>query len=104
MESEARLAMIDHGLIPPALQYDIVDRDWRTWRVDFAWPELRVAVEYDGYEWHSRPSDFRRDRQKRAALAEVRWTMVSIVADDVRRTPSQMVRRITAQLKRSKAA
>lgn len=104
MESEARLAMIDHGLIPPALQYEIVDRDGQIWRVDFAWPESRVAVEYDGYAWHGNPAAFRRDQQKRAALQEVGWTTVSIVADDVRRTPKQMVRRITAQLHQASAA
>lgn len=104
MESEARLAMIDHGLVPSALQYEIIDRNWRTWRVDFAWPDLRVAAEYDGYGWHSSPTQFRQDRLKRAALQEIDWSMVSIIADDVRRTPQQMVRRIQTQLERSRAA
>jgi hypothetical protein len=36
MESEARLAMLDGGLPPPVLQHEIVDRNGRTWRVDFA--------------------------------------------------------------------
>lgn len=36
MESEARLAMLDGGLPPPVLQYEVVDRNWQTWRVDFA--------------------------------------------------------------------
>src|SRR6478736_5387570 len=43
MESEARLVMHDGGLPEPALQYTIVDRDGRCWRVDFAWPYQRVA-------------------------------------------------------------
>ncbi|MGV0602840.1 hypothetical protein ABQE42_24735, partial [Mycolicibacterium pulveris] len=66
MESEARLVMIDGGLAPTELQYEIVDRDFRTWRVDFAWPECRLAVEYDGFDWHSDQDQFRRDRLKRA--------------------------------------
>ena len=87
MESEARLVMIDGGLPLPVLQYEIVDRNRRTWRVDFAWPDRRVAVEYDGFDWHSDTDEFRRDRQKRAALQEIGWAVVSIVADDVRRRP-----------------
>ncbi|CAJ1585321.1 DUF559 domain-containing protein [[Mycobacterium] wendilense] len=94
MESESRLAMIDGGLPAPVLQYEIVDLSWRTWRVDFAWPQFRLAVEFDGFDWHSDTDAFRRDRQKLAALNELGWTMLSIVADDVRRRPAEMVRRI----------
>jgi hypothetical protein len=104
MESEARLAMIDGGLPSPVLQYEIVDRNWQTWRVDFAWPEWRVAVEYDGFDWHSDPEKFRRDRQKRAALQEIGWVVSSIVADDVRRRPLDMVRRIEMEFQRSNVA
>jgi hypothetical protein len=71
MESEARLVMQDGGLPEAVLQYEIVDRDGRMWRVDFAWPDCRVAVEYDGSDWHSSPEALRRDRQKRAALEEI---------------------------------
>jgi hypothetical protein len=104
MESEARLVMLDGGLPEPLLQHAIVDRDGRLWRVDFAWPDRRVAVEYDGFDWHSSPEALRRDRQKRAALEEVDWRILSIVSDDVRRHAGVMVRRIDAQLTRTAAA
>lgn len=103
MESEARLVLIDGGLEPPRLQYEIVDRDGRIWRVDFAWPQHRVAVEYDGFDWHSGPDDLRRDRQKTAALREIGWRVVSVVADDVRRRPLEMVRRIEIELTKAAA-
>ncbi|PRC45004.1 hypothetical protein C6A85_97360 [Mycobacterium sp. ITM-2017-0098] len=104
MESEARLAMIDGGVPRPALQHEIVDRSGRTWRVDFAWLDARLAVEYDGFDWHSDREQFARDRQKRAALNEIGWRMLSIVSDDVRRQPTDMVRRIEGELTRQVAA
>lgn len=104
MESEARLVMIDGGLAPTELQYEIVDRDFRTWRVDFAWPECRLAVEYDGFDWHSDQDQFRRDRLKRAALQEVGWSVLSVVFDDVRHRPWEMLRRIETELRRARAA
>ena len=58
MESEARLVMIDGGVPPDALQYEIVDHYGRVWRVDFAWPDQKVAVEYDGFDWHSDQKSF----------------------------------------------
>ena len=104
MESEARLVMLDGGLEEPVLQHQIIDRDGRVWRVDFAWPDRLVAVEYDGFEWHSSSATLRRDRQKRAALEELGWRVMSIVSDDVRRQPLAMVRRIDAHLNRIAAA
>lgn len=104
MESEARLAMIDGGLPTPTLQHQVVDADGRRWRLDFAWPEMRVAAEYDGVDWHSGLEAFKRDRVRGAALQEVGWVVVPIIADDVRRRPWQLVRRIDAQLARRRAA
>ena len=103
MESEARLAMIDGGVPPDVLQYEVVDRSGRMWRVDFAWPDRKVAVEYDGFDWHSDPDAFRKDRQKRAALHEIGWSLVSIVFDDVRHRTRDMLRRIEVELQRSRA-
>jgi len=104
MESEARLMMVDGGLPAPALQYELRDRSGRVWRLDFAWPSVRLAVEYDGFDWHSDPESFRRDRQKRAALHELGWSLVSIVADDVRRRPGATVRQIQMEQERVRAA
>ena len=104
MESEARLVMIDGGVPPVALQYEIVDRNFRKWRVDFAWPDRKVAVEYDGFDWHSDREAFRRDRQKRAALQEMEWSVLSIVFDDVRHRSRDMLRRLEVELQRSRAA
>lgn len=103
MESEARLMMIDGGVAPHVLQYEIVDRNYQTWRVDFAWPDQRLAVEYDGLAWHSGPEALVYDRRRRAALQEVGWVVLAIIADDVRRWPQQTIRRIEAQLARAAA-
>jgi hypothetical protein len=84
MESEARLVMLDGGLPPPVLQYRIVDLNGETWRFDFAWPEYRVAAEYDGVDWHSGPEAFFRDRRRWAAVQDLGWVVVPIVAEDVR--------------------
>jgi predicted transcriptional regulator of viral defense system len=41
------------------------DRDYR---LDFAWPSERVALECDGRKWHEIESDFERDRQRWSAI------------------------------------
>jgi hypothetical protein len=104
MESEARLVMIDGGVPPPALQYKIVDAQGRTWWFDFAWPDYRVAAEYDGVDWHSGPNAFRRDRRRAAAVQHLGWVVVSIIAEDMRYQPAELVRRLEACLERGRAA
>ncbi len=101
MESEARLVMIDGGLPPPVLQYEVIDLQGCRWRLDFAWPGLRVAAEYDGVDWHSGPDAFVRDRRRSSTLQELGWLIVPIVAGDVRYRPGELVRRLETQLRRA---
>jgi hypothetical protein len=104
MESEARLAIIDGGLPMPKLQYEIIDGNGELRRVDFAWPEQRVAVEYDGLDWHGDPDAMRRDRKRHAALQDVGWIVIAIVFEDVRYQAWDFVARIDRQLRRADAA
>jgi hypothetical protein len=104
MESEARLAMIDGGLPIPELQYEILDGNGELRRVDFAWPEYRVAVEYDGLDWHSGADAMRRDRRRTAALMDVGWVVIAIVFEDVRYRAWEFVARIDGQLRSARAA
>lgn len=104
MESEARLAMIDGGLPMPELQYELVDGNGELRRLDFAWPDVRVAVEYDGVDWHAEPEALRNDRRRRLALQDVGWTVIAIVADDVRHRSWDFVARVNRELGHARAA
>jgi hypothetical protein len=104
MESEARLVMIDGGLPMPDLQFEVVDGNGELRRLDFAWPEQRVAVEYDGVDWHSDPEAMRNERRRRAALLDVGWTVISIVFEDVRYHAWDFVARVDQQLWLARAA
>lgn len=104
MESEARLAFIDGGLPLPELQYEIVDFHGKLWRVDFAWPGSNVVAEYDSLQWHANPDGWKHDRIKAARLQECGWTTVTIVVDDVRKHPSELVSRIFTYLERPSLA
>jgi hypothetical protein len=100
LESEARLVFIDGGLPQPELQYEIVDRCGKLWRVDFAWPRAMVVAEYESMEWHATPDALRHDRIKVARLQECGWTNIPMVVDDVRRYPLDLVARIATHLDR----
>jgi hypothetical protein len=104
MESETRLVMIDYGLPLPELQYTIHGINGERWRVDFAWPNARVAAEYESVEWHAGRTEMLRDKTRFAGVQEVGWTVVPIVADDVRRRPERLAQRIDSHLTRAQLA
>lgn len=104
MESEARLVMIDYGLPLPELQYPIYGRDGELWRVDFAWPESRVAAEYESIDWHAGRTAMLRDKVRLAGIQELGWTVVPLVVTDVRHRPRRMAERIATHLSRSSLA
>ncbi|OBI80762.1 hypothetical protein, partial [Mycobacterium sp. E740] len=104
MESEVRLAMIDGGLPMPELQYEIIDGNGELRRLDFAWPEFRLAVEYDGIDWHTDPNALRSDRRRRLALQDIDWTVIAIVQDDVRHRAFDFVSRVERQMRDARAA
>ena len=60
----------------------------RRWRVDYAWPEHRLAVEIEGGAWiggrHTRGSGFVRDIEKYNSLAVMGWSLL-------RFTPRQII-------------
>jgi very-short-patch-repair endonuclease len=67
-------------------------------RVDFAWPEQKVALEYDGL-WHAEAGRFAKDRQRLNRLQAAGWRVVFVTAADLHR-PAELLARIAAALLR----
>lgn len=104
MESEARLVMIDHGLPLPVLQHEIRGRNGELWRVDFAWPDARVAAEYESIDWHAGRDEMLRDKTRWGKIQELGWALIPIVVHDVRREPGRLAERISSHLNRPRMA
>jgi very-short-patch-repair endonuclease len=95
-ESLVRVQLRRRGLVPVP---QFVVRDARggfVARVDLAFPERRVAVEYDG-AWHAEPGQFAKDRRRLNALLAAGWRVIHLTAADLR-TPDAVVARVAALL------
>lgn len=100
-ESRLRVVLTLAGL-PPVPQHVVRDALGEFLaRVDLAYPELRVAVEYDG-AWHAESGQFARDRRRLNRLTAAGWTVLHVTAADLR-DPAAVVARVRALLRASTA-
>ncbi|WP_185972500.1 DUF559 domain-containing protein [Georgenia yuyongxinii] len=77
-ESRLRVILVRAGLPRPVTQLRIYNAAGEfVARVDLAWPELKVAVEYDGAH-HDGPEQIARDRARINALRAAGWTVLVI--------------------------
>ena len=84
-ESRTRLAITDEQSPAPQPQHWVLHRGEPIYRLDLAWPKSRVAVEYDGEEWHDlTPAQREADRTRRRWLETHGWTVIVVRKGDFR--------------------
>lgn len=82
-ESWLLLGLFDAHFSVPAQQVPVLDmRGRERYRLDFAWEQPRVAVEYDGYAAHADRTA--RDAARDEDLRRRGWTVIHADADDLR--------------------
>lgn len=92
METLTRLVLVDGGLPRPVAQFVVYDDIGEfVARLDLAYPDVKVAVEYDGaLHWAQRRDDDRR----RDRLRALGWTVIVVSASDIYRHPEQVVTQV----------
>lgn len=81
-ESWIRAELLAEGFPRPELQFEVVMANGTTYRLDHAYPEHRVAIEYDGAQFHSTLEQVTRDRLRRKALRLAGWTVIVVSNGD----------------------
>ncbi|MBB5871599.1 very-short-patch-repair endonuclease [Allocatelliglobosispora scoriae] len=82
-ESRLRVNLVLRGLPRPVTQH-VISRDGHfVARVDLAWPDLKIAVEYDG-RWHGDPAQLDRDRARLNRILGADWLVLHVTAKRLR--------------------
>ncbi|WP_326551966.1 DUF559 domain-containing protein [Micromonospora sp. NBC_01813] len=108
MESRLRLLLHDAGLPKPTPQYVVrvtppgvsgesgalgVPRGVVIGRVDLAYPQWRIAIEYEG-DHHRERATFRKDVHRFNALRQAGWLALRFTADDVLRRSAELTQTV----------
>ncbi|MEU0548844.1 hypothetical protein [Micromonospora sp. NPDC005979] len=82
-ESRTRVRLVLAGLPRPETQWVVADQGRFVARLDLAWPQFKVAVEYDGL-WHDNSEQFQNDRRRLNRLLGGDWIVLHVTAKRLR--------------------
>lgn len=95
-ETRLRLLLHRSGLPVPIAQYVVRVGGRFIAKVDFGWPDRRLALEYDGV-WHGDPDQFPKDRRRLNRLGGVGWRVHFATKEDMRR-PRELISAVARAL------
>jgi hypothetical protein len=94
LESRTLRLLIDHGLPVPAIE--VTAGPDGEYRLDFADPVIKLAIEVDGYVRHFTPEHQRRDHRRRNRLNASGWHTLVFTWIDITRHPHEVAAQIQA--------
>jgi hypothetical protein len=99
MESRLRLLLVLAGLPEPEVGRVIHDSDggWLA-RPDLCYPDLKIAIEYDGQHHLLDLRQWRRDIRRRENLERDGWLLRVVTAHDLLHAPATVIARISQDL------
>ena len=99
LESRFEVLIVAAGLAQPERQYDIFDADGSfIARVDFAYPEARLAIEVDGLRYHGGSESWRRDLDRQNRIVVMGWLVLRFTSADLELRPREVAAAIERAL------
>jgi very-short-patch-repair endonuclease len=86
-------------LPPPVPQFRVRLPNGRIARVDFAYPDVLLAIEADSYRYHSSLSAWSRDRVRHNELVALGWRVLPVTFTDLQADPDAVVDQVARCLR-----
>lgn len=98
-ETRVLRTLINAGLPSPVRQHEVRDRGRLVAIVDFAYRDRKLAIEADGYRWHSSRARWERDLVRRNALTALGWSVIHVTWEQLMKRPDEIVDRVRGALR-----
>lgn len=82
-ETETRLLLVSAGLPEPVVQHEVRENGILIARVDLAYPQRKIAFEYEGDGHRTDRKQWHRDIQRQRALEDLGWIVIRLTQADL---------------------
>lgn len=82
-ETETRLAIVEAGLPEPVVQFEVRAGSYLVARVDLAYPQWLIAIEYEGDGHRTDKAQWRRDIARQRELEQRGWIVIRLTQQDL---------------------
>ncbi len=100
LESDMLNLLKDRDMPMPKLQYEVWQWERFIARLDFAYPEQRVAIEVDGFRYHDGRQAFDADRARSNEIQAMGWLVLRITSKHLEEDPDGVVAWVRRALSR----
>jgi very-short-patch-repair endonuclease len=83
LEAQVLEEIANQGLPTPTTQFRMSLPGGPAIAIDFAWPDLRVALEVDHPAWHAGGEESHRDKRRDRKLTSIGWSALRLTDTDV---------------------
>ena len=83
-ETETRLLLVDSGLPEPVIQHEVWAGGELLGRTDLAYPEWKIAIEYEGDGHRTDKDQWRKDIQRQRHLEGEGWLVIRLTQADLK--------------------
>jgi very-short-patch-repair endonuclease len=97
-----RRVLAKSTLPTPAVHLKVSGGNGTSYEIDFAYAGDRVAIEADGWAFHSDPAAFQRDRVRWRELAKMGWLVLCFTYEDIKFHPEEVVGTIATALRNAR--
>ncbi|WP_417510143.1 endonuclease domain-containing protein [Microbacterium sp.] len=102
-ETETRLLITDAGFGEPVVQHEVFDGGLFVARVDLAYPELKIAIEYEGDGHRRDPKQWRTDIRRQRDLEDRGWIVIRLTQDDLGNRGAALLARLRGAITSARA-
>jgi hypothetical protein len=97
-ESRLRRVIVAAGLPEPELNHDVVEDGEHLACSDLVYPELRIAIEYEGEHHLTDSEQWAYDIARYDRLRDAGWHVIRVTKSDLFQHPERVIRRVRAAI------
>ena len=87
-----------HALPAPCFQYGITIGSTTSYRIDFCYPDTKLAIEVLGWRFHAGKRAWERDLNRHNVLVESGWLILYFTWSDITKRPAFVAEQVARSL------